>query len=80
MELETKPQDQEPNQLLEPLQETESKLEESKMSLQSQLIPPEEDAVEKEEDCDLNNLYKLCFFQFILFFSFFFMMLFLFNI
>jgi hypothetical protein len=34
-----------------------------RMLPQSQPIPPEEDVVEKEEDCDLNNLFKLYFFM-----------------
>ena len=57
-----RPQDQVPNLPSEPLPEMESKSEELRMLPQSQLIPPEEDAVEKEEDCDLNNLFKLYFF------------------
>ena len=57
-----RPQDQVPNLPSEPLPEMESKSEELRMLPQSQPIPPEEDAVEKEEDCDLNNLFKLYFF------------------
>jgi len=56
VEQETKLQDQVPNLPLEPLPEMELKSAELKTLPQSQLIQPEEDVVEKVEDCDLNGL------------------------
>jgi len=56
VELTPRPQDQEPNQPSEPLQETVSESVELRMLPQSQLITPEEPVVEEVEDSEFSRL------------------------